>query len=136
MQPWLARIVDLDDYDFTTLLAATNWFRANPRSGLTVRSVPVPGMHTKWLAQHRSMVIACLGTPPTPANPPSRLRTPTRPTSPTATVTWSDTAGLVVIHSLGNHLDVLARLPWIRHDSWYWETSTGTASPFSPAPAP
>ena len=39
VQPWLARIVDLDDYDFTTLLAATAWFRANPRSGLTVRSV-------------------------------------------------------------------------------------------------
>ena len=34
---------------------------------------------------------------------------------------WSDTAGLVVIHSLGNHLDVLSRLPWIRHDyCWYW----------------
>jgi hypothetical protein len=34
---------------------------------------------------------------------------------------WSDTAGLVVIHSLGNHLDVLSRLPWIRHDHcWYW----------------
>ena len=34
---------------------------------------------------------------------------------------WSDTAGLVVIHSLGNHLDVLSHLPWIRHDHcWYW----------------
>ena len=29
--PWLARIIDLDTYDFTTLLAATTWFRANPR---------------------------------------------------------------------------------------------------------
>jgi hypothetical protein len=63
VRPWLARIVDLDNYDFTTLLAATAWFRANPRSGLTVRSVPVPGMHTKWLARHRGMVLACLGTP-------------------------------------------------------------------------
>ena len=36
-------------------------------------------------------------------------------------VTWSDTAGLVVIHSLGNHLDVLSLLPWICPDScWYW----------------
>src|SRR5713226_6950879 len=42
VRPWLARIVDLDDYDFTTLLDATAWFRAHPRSGLTVRSVPVP----------------------------------------------------------------------------------------------
>ncbi len=66
VRPWLARIVDLDHYDFTTLLAATAWFRAHPRSGLTVRSVPVPGMHTKWLARHRGMVLACLGTPTTP----------------------------------------------------------------------
>jgi hypothetical protein len=66
VRPWLARIVDLDDYDFTTLLAATAWFRAHPRSGLTVRSAPVPGMHTKWLAWHRGMVLACLGTPTTP----------------------------------------------------------------------
>src|ERR1700677_683424 len=61
VRPWLARIVDLDDYDFTILLTATNWFRVNPRSGLTVRSVPVHGMHTKWLARHRSLVLACLG---------------------------------------------------------------------------
>jgi hypothetical protein len=27
----------------------------------------------------------------------------------------------MVIHSLGNHLDVLSRLPWIRHDRcWHW----------------
>jgi hypothetical protein len=62
VRPWLTRIVDLDEYDFTILLAAANWFRAYPRSGLTVRSVPVAGMHTKWLARHRSMVLACLGT--------------------------------------------------------------------------
>ena len=177
--PWLARIVDLDDYDFTTLLAATLWFRANPRSGLTVRSVPVPGMHTKWLARHRGMVLACLGTPTDPseaaeapedldpadipagdldmlglrplpreisiviADPVLRatvggLRQITAPVDELAglqihpntvlivenkepALTWRDTTGLVVIHSLGNHLDVLSRLPWIRHDScWYW----------------
>jgi hypothetical protein len=34
---------------------------------------------------------------------------------------WSDTTGLAVIHSLGNHLDVLKSLPWIPHDRcWYW----------------
>ncbi len=177
--PWLARIVDLDGYDFTTLFAAIAWFRANPRSGLTVRSVPVPGMHTKWLARHRGMVIACLGTPydpgesaeptedPDPADIPKHdldalglrplpreisiviadpvlrtvtggLRQITVPVNELAglqihpntvlivenkepAVTWGDTAGLVVIHSLGNHLDVLGRLPWIRHDRcWYW----------------
>jgi len=179
VRPWLARIVDLDDYDFTTLLAATDWFRANPRSGLTVRSVPVPGMHTKWLARHRGMVLACLGTPtdsseftepagdgdpadipagdldvlglrPLPreisvviADPVLRaavggLRQITAPVDELAgllihpgavlivenkepALAWSDTTGLVVIHSLGNHLDVLSRLPWIRHDRcWYW----------------
>jgi hypothetical protein len=177
--PWLARIVDLDDYDFTTLLAATAWFQANPRSGLTVRSVPVPGMHTKWLARHRGMVLACLGTPTdssTSAEPPGDadpadipaddldalglrplpreisiviadpvlrtaiggLRQITAPVDELAglqihpdavlivenkepALAWSDMPGLVVIHSLGNHLDVLSRLPWIRHDScWYW----------------
>ena len=179
VRPWLARIVDLDNYDFTTLLAATAWFRAHPRSGLTVRSVPVPGMHTKWLARHRGMVLACLGTAtdssqftestgdadpadipaddldalglrPLPheismvlADPVLRaavggLRQISAPVDelaglqihPNAVIivenkepalAWSDTAGLVVIHSLGNHLDVLSRFPWIRPDHcWYW----------------
>jgi hypothetical protein len=161
------------------LLAATSWFRADPGSGLTVRSVPVPGMHTKWLARHRSMVLACLGTPidssesteppgdsdsadipagdldalglrPLPreisivfADPVLRtavdgLRQVTAPVEELAglqihpdavlivenkepALAWSDTSGLVVIHSLGNHLGVLSRLPWLRHDSsWYW----------------
>jgi hypothetical protein len=179
VRPWLARIVDLDTYDFTTLLAATTWFHANPRSGLTVRSVPVPGMHTKWLARHRGMVLACLGTPtdssqpadpagdidpadiptddldalglhPLPretsvvlADPALRaatggLRQITAPMDELASLqirpdsllivenkepalAWSDTAGLAVIHSLGNHLGVLDSLPWIPHDRcWYW----------------
>lgn len=179
VRPWLARIVDLDDYDFTTLIAATNWFRVHPRSGLTVRSVPVPDMHTKWLARHRGMVLACLGTPTTPhgssesaddtdpadipdadldalglrplpreigivlADPTLRavvggLRQISAPVDELAALqlrpdavlivenkepalAWRDAAGLVVIHSLGNHLDVLRRLPWIRPDRcWYW----------------
>ncbi len=179
VRPWLARIVDLDDYDFTTLLAAANWFRAHPRSGLTVRSVPVPGMHTKWLARHRSMVLACLGTAtdpsqaaetdgePDPADIPAAdldalglrplpreisivladpalreaaggLRQITAPVDEIAglqirpdavlivenkepALAWSDTTGLAIIHSLGNHLDVLDRVPWPRHSRcWYW----------------
>ncbi|HET9117849.1 MAG TPA: Wadjet anti-phage system protein JetD domain-containing protein [Pseudonocardiaceae bacterium] len=179
VRSWLARIIDLDNYDFTILLAATTWFRAHPRSGLTVRSVPVPGMHTKWLARHRGMVLACLGTPtdasesigstgdadpvdiptddldalglrPLPreisivlADPVLRaavggLRQITAPVDEFArlqihpdavlivenkepALAWSDTIGLAVIHSLGNHLDVLHCLPWIPHDRcWYW----------------
>lgn len=179
MRPWLARIVDLDDYDFAILLAAVNWFRAHPRSGLTVRSVPVPGMHTKWLARHRSMLLACLGTT-TDTGQPTELAEESdpvdipaadldalglRPLPPEISVVladpllraavgglrqisapvdelaslqihpeavlivenkepalaWNDTTGLAIIHSLGNHLDVLARLPWLRHDRcWYW----------------
>lgn len=34
---------------------------------------------------------------------------------------WRDVTGLVIIHSLGNHLDVLDGLPWIPRDRcWYW----------------
>jgi hypothetical protein len=179
VRPWLARITDLDDYDFTTLLAATAWFRAHPRSGLTVRSVPVPGMHTKWLARHRGIVLACLGTSVRStgltetatgvdpveipadeldalglralprevgivlADPVLRaavggLRQVSAPVDELAdlrirpdavlivenkepALAWSDTAGLAVIHSLGNHLDVLGGLPWIPQDRiWYW----------------
>lgn len=180
VRPWLARIVDLDEYDFTTLLAAVAWFRANPRSGLTMRRVPVPGMHTKWLARHRAIVLACLGTPtdtadsagdldddvdpvdvpiadldalglrPLPreigivvADPALRapiggLRQISTPIDELAglqlrpeavlivenkepALAWSDTDGLVIIHSLGNHLDVLDRLPWIPQERcWYW----------------
>lgn len=61
IKPWLAQIVDLTEPDFALVLAATGWFRANPRSGLTIRRVPVPGMHTKWLARHRRLVLAALG---------------------------------------------------------------------------
>jgi hypothetical protein len=175
VRPWLKRIVELDDYDFTTLLAAVAWFRAHPRSGLTVRGVPVPGMHTKWLARHRSMVIACLGIPASPgqetdpdpadiptgdldalglralppeigvvlADPALRaaaggLRQISAPADELASLSirpaavliienkepalaWPDTPGLAIIHSLGNHLDVLNQLPWIgRASCWYW----------------
>jgi hypothetical protein len=179
VRPWLARIVDLDDYDFTTLLAAASWFRAHPRSGLTARSVPVPGMHTKWLARHRSMVIACLGIVadssrfadadedldpadipdadldalglrPLPrevsiilADPDLRrstggLRQLTAPVDEIAALrirpeavlivenkepalAWNDMPGLAIVHSLGNHVDVLSRLPWTQASQcWYW----------------
>jgi hypothetical protein len=185
VRPWLAQIVDLDEYDFTTLLAATAWFRAHPRSGLTVRRVPVPGMHTKWLARRRALVLACLGTAATTVDPAGAvdaagpdedadpldipadeldalglralpaevsivladadlraavggLRQVTAPIDELAAlrlhpdavlvtenkepaVAWPDTSGLVIIHSLGNHLDALGRLPWIPHDRcWYW----------------
>lgn len=54
------KIVELDDYDFSLLLQVRAWFAANPRSGLTIRQVPVEGLHTKWLARHRALVTATL----------------------------------------------------------------------------
>lgn len=60
LRPHLQSIVDLDHVDFEILLDATTWFTENPRSGLTIRQVPVPGMHTKWLARNRRLVLACL----------------------------------------------------------------------------
>ena len=177
MLPWLARIVGLDNYDFTTLPRPP--VRANPRSGLTVRSVPVPACTPSGSPGTAAWSSPASAPPPAPANPPSRPGTPTPPDIPAAdldalglrplpreisiviadpalratvgglrqitapvdelaglqihpdtvlivenkepALTWRDTTGLVVIHSLGNHLDVLSRLPWIRHDScWYW----------------
>ncbi|ANZ36063.1 hypothetical protein BBK82_08270 [Lentzea guizhouensis] len=63
LRPHLQQIVELDDADFEILLGATTWFTENPRSGLTIRQVPVPGMHTKWLSRHRRLVLACLSIP-------------------------------------------------------------------------
>lgn len=60
LRPWLQQIVDLREDDFTILLSAVRWFTGNPRSGLTIRQVPVFGMHTKWLARNRRLVLACL----------------------------------------------------------------------------
>lgn len=60
LRPWLQQIVDLADADFEILLNAVAWFAENPRSGLTIRQVPVVGMHTKWLARNRRLVLACL----------------------------------------------------------------------------
>lgn len=60
LRPFLHQIVDLDDADFEILLQAAKWFTENPRSGLTIRQVPVPGMGTKWLARNRRLVLACL----------------------------------------------------------------------------
>jgi hypothetical protein len=61
LKPHLAQITTLDNYDFDLLVRVARWFTMNPRSGLTMRQVPVAGLHTKWLARHRSLVLALLG---------------------------------------------------------------------------
>lgn len=60
LRPYLQQIGDLADADFEILLEAVTWFTKNPRSGLTIRQVPVLGMGTKWLARNRRLVLACL----------------------------------------------------------------------------
>ncbi|WP_433476488.1 Wadjet anti-phage system protein JetD domain-containing protein [Spirillospora sp. CA-142024] len=60
LRPWLPQISDMDGPDFELLLEAARWFTDNPHSGLTIRQVPILGMHTKWLARNRRLVLACL----------------------------------------------------------------------------
>lgn len=178
VRPWLQQIIALAEPDFEILRAAVEWFRRNPRSGHTVRRVPVPGMHTKWLARHRRLVIALLGgttigpaedvedsadplelptdeldilgLKPLPReidillldeNHRARLgglrqlrgpadeiaQLPLQPRdvliieNKEAALPLRDHQGLVVIHSLGNHLDVLAQISWIASARcWYW----------------
>ncbi|WP_163508980.1 Wadjet anti-phage system protein JetD domain-containing protein [Fodinicola acaciae] len=59
-KPHLQAITNLSDDDFALLLRVIRWFNENPRSELTIRQVPVVGMHTKWLARHRGLVHALL----------------------------------------------------------------------------
>ncbi|MEV4385919.1 Wadjet anti-phage system protein JetD domain-containing protein [Micromonospora sp. NPDC049580] len=66
LRPHLQQIVDLDNADFEILLRSAVWFTEHPRSGLTIRQVPVLGMHTKWLARNRRLVLACLNITPSP----------------------------------------------------------------------
>lgn len=182
LRPLLPRVIELDDYDFELLLRVVKWFRDNPASGHTARQVPVPGLHTKWLARHKAIVIPLLRTDipnrsadlgPEPdhehvdpelditdldllglrqlpnhvdiilADPADRrlvgglrqLRAPVEevarlPLNPhdvliienkESALPIEDRAGLVVIHSLGNFLDVLDTLPWLRPARvWYW----------------
>ncbi|BCB84899.1 Wadjet anti-phage system protein JetD domain-containing protein [Phytohabitans suffuscus] len=175
IRPYLQQIVDLDNADFEILLDAATWFTQNPRSGLTIRQVPVLGMHTKWLARNRRLVLACLninqqasanidqpeedleqddldplGLKALPvhvhvilADPADRERVcglrhvsaplpeinalPVRPTTvlivenKESAYLVPDQSGTVVIHSLGNHLNVLDEIGWLdgaRHLYW------------------
>ncbi|GAB2829163.1 DUF2220 family protein [Actinoallomurus bryophytorum] len=173
LRPWLQQIVNLDDADFEILLQAAKWFTKNPHSGLTIRQVPVPGMHTKWLARNRRLVLACLHITEQPhadepgeeleqddldplglkalpvhvdvilADPADRslvgglrhLSAPlpeidALPVHPETIVIVEnkesaylvpDRPRTVIVHSLGNHLNVLDEIGWLdgaRHMYW------------------
>lgn len=175
LRAYLQQIVDLDNADFEILLDAATWFTQNPRSGLTIRQVPVLGMHTKWLARNRRLVLACLNITQQPsagidqpeedleqddldplglkalpvhvdvifADPADRALVggirhvsaplpeinalPIRPTTvlivenKESAYLVPDRPRTVVIHSLGNHLNVLDEIGWLdgaRHLYW------------------
>jgi hypothetical protein len=42
--------------DWLAILAVTAWIKANPRPGLTVREVPVPGARTKVVEQGKALL--------------------------------------------------------------------------------
>jgi hypothetical protein len=175
LRPYLEQIVDLADADFEILLEAVTWFTANPRSGLTIRQVPVLGMGTKWLARNRRLVLACLNIAEQPyvgtyqpdekleqddldplgvkalpvhvdvilADPNDRALVgglrhvnaplpeidalPVHPEmvliveNKESAYLVPDRPGTVVVHSLGNHLNVLDEISWLdgaRHLYW------------------
>ncbi|WP_344904540.1 Wadjet anti-phage system protein JetD domain-containing protein [Actinomadura meridiana] len=173
LRPYLQQIMDLDGADFEILLEAAKWFTENPRSGLTIRQVPVLGMHTKWLARNRRLVLACLNITEQPhadkqgeeleqddldplglkalpvhvdvilADPADRalvgglrhLSAPlpevgALPVHPETILIVEnkesaylvrDRPRTVIVHSLGNHLNVLDEISWLddaRHLYW------------------
>lgn len=173
LRPHIQQIIDLDDADFEILIEAVKWFTENPRSGLTIRQVPVLGMGTKWLARNRRLVLACLniieqtsadepgeeleqgdldplGLKALPvhvdvilADPADRalvgglrhLRAPlpeidALPLHPDTILIVEnkesaylipDRPRTVIVHSLGNHLNVLDEIAWLaRARHLYW----------------
>lgn len=52
----VAKWESLADADFERLLAALTWLTENPESGLYIRQLPVPGVDTKWIGQHRGLL--------------------------------------------------------------------------------
>lgn len=68
----LAVFVDWADEDVERLHALLAWFEANPRSGLYLRQLPVPGIDTKWVESRKAVVrdflLAAKGGLPTEAS--------------------------------------------------------------------
>lgn len=57
--PWrLVRATDAyADIDFGLLMTAASWFQNHEVSGLSPRQVPIEGLHSKWLDNHRTHVL-------------------------------------------------------------------------------
>ncbi|MBE9937651.1 Wadjet anti-phage system protein JetD domain-containing protein [Cellulosimicrobium cellulans] len=66
--PDMGRVLRLVDgysaVDFELLLTVAQWYRDDPARvslGVTPRQVPLPGVHAKWLQNHRAGVLALTG---------------------------------------------------------------------------
>lgn len=46
--------------EWRKVLAVVRWFRDNPNSGLYLRQIDVPGVHTKFIESHRSVFISLI----------------------------------------------------------------------------
>jgi len=55
------RLGSLDDLDFRLLLAVLEWVAEHPTSGFFVRQLPIHGIHTKWIEEHRRLVLTFVG---------------------------------------------------------------------------
>ncbi len=53
-------LADYSDADWSRLTSLLRWLLANPRSGHTVRTIPVEGLDTKWLDASRRPVLESL----------------------------------------------------------------------------
>ncbi len=54
-------IGSLPQQDFERLLLTTQWLLENPTSGMFIRELPIRGIDTKWLGNHRGLVQTLLG---------------------------------------------------------------------------
>ncbi len=78
----LRAAVALDDVDVDVLASALTWLTAHPDvTGLTERQLTVPGMHTKWLRSHGTLLADLLGRD---------VRAHVRPRPPVAHLTYVD----------------------------------------------
>ena len=49
-----------NDAEFERLVQLIRWLTSNPQSGMYLRQVPVPGVHSKWIETRKKVVLAWL----------------------------------------------------------------------------
>lgn len=58
----LRRVTRFSDTDVDMLISALVWLHAHPDLGAwTARQLPIPALHTKWLARHHQLITALAG---------------------------------------------------------------------------